>query len=225
METFVEDGDIVVPGQLLAKGDYKIINGVRKSDNEYFATILGLYSVNKDKLLVKELAGRYLPNAGDFIIGYITDAKITSWEVDIRAPYSGILLASNAIKGRFDPIKDDTRRIYEIGDVIKAEILSFDRTREPHLTTKNHGLGKLNGGIIIEISPKKIPRLIGKKGSMISMIKKYTNSNILIGQNGRVWIQANTADNEFKAIEAIKQVSREAHVSGLTDRIKELLTN
>lgn len=221
----VEPKDIVTPGQVIAMGDYKAGDGVIKRDNKYFPTIVGVFSYfeNREELRVRPLQGRYYPSVGDFVIGYIEDVKLTSWEVNIRGPYLGVLLASNAVRGRFDPIKDDARRIYDMGDVVRAEILSFDRTRDPQLTTQDHGLGKLSGGQIIEFNPNHIPRLVGRKGSMISMIKKYTQSRILVGQNGRVWIKADTLENEELALKAIRQVSREAHISGLTDRIKALL--
>ena len=58
---------------------------------------------------------------------------------------------------------------------------------------------------------------------MISMIKEYTNSRILVGQNGRVWVKAENVEDENLAIIAINKVSREAHTRGLTDRIKQML--
>ncbi len=221
----IEVKDIVTPGQVIAEGDYKAGDGVIKIDKRYYPTIVGTFSYfeKREELRVRPLEGRYYPKVGDFIIGYVEDVKLTSWMVNIRGPYAGVLLASNAVRGRFDPIKDDARRIYDTGEVVRAEIVSFDRTRDPQLTTKDHGLGKLNGGRIIEINPNHIPRLVGRKGSMISMIKKHTESRILVGQNGRVWIKSDTLENEEMAQTAIRQVSREAHVSGLTDRIKLLL--
>ena len=50
-------------------------------------------------------------------------------------------------------------------------------------------MGKFRGGIIVDITPTKVPRLIGKKGSMINMIKDKTNCKIIVGQNGLVWVK------------------------------------
>lgn len=223
MTILSESNEIVVPGQKIATGEYNAGDGVVKSGEDFFSSIVGLFSHKGDKLRVKDLAGRYTPAVGNFVIGFIEDVRLTMWTVDIRGPYAGVLLASNAVRGRFDPIKDDLRRIFKIGDVIKAEVVSFDRTRDPQLATKYQGLGKIRDGRIIEINPKHIPRLIGKKGSMISMIKRLTNSKILVGQNGRIWINSRDPEDEKRAIDAIYQVSREAHVRGLTDRIKTFL--
>lgn len=221
-----ENKEIVVPGELLAKGeDYKPGSGVIKIEDGYFPSIVGVFSFNErnNELAVRPLQGRYYPKIGDFILGYVEDVKLTSWILNILGPYYGVLLASNAVRGRFDPVKDDAHRIFKTGDVVRAEIISFDRTRDPQLSTKDHGLGKLTGGRIIEINPNHIPRLVGRKGSMISMIKKYTETRILVGQNGRVWVKADSFEKEELAIQAINQVSREVHVSGLTDRVKQFL--
>ncbi len=223
MEILVETNDIVVPGQILATGDFKIGNEILKDGDNFFSSIVGVFSPRGNRLNVRPLKGKYFPSVGDMVIGYIDDVGLTSWTVNISGPYSGILLASNAIRGRFDPVRDDARRIYDIGDVIRAEIVSFERTRDPQLITKFSGLGKLHGGSVLETNPNHIPRIIGRKGSMISMIKKLTNSKIIVAKNGRVWVKAETKEDEDRVIEAINQISREAHVSGLTDRISNLL--
>lgn len=224
MTILVDKKDIVVPGQVVAEGDdYLIHRGIYKQDQKYFANTVGVFDVRKDKLQVRPLKGNYYPSVGDTVIGLIDDVMLTAWKVNIGGPYPAILLASNATRDNFDPIKDDTRKIYSYGDAIKAEIISFDRTKDPHLTTKFSRLGKLVGGRIIEFSPNIINRIIGRKGSMISLIKKMTNTKIVVGRNGRIWIRGQSLDDELRAIEAIRQVERESHLEGLTQRIEEML--
>lgn len=225
MSLFIGHQEIVVPGQKLAEGDYKSGDGTFKEEGLIFASYVGLALIKDKNIRVRPLKGKYSPAVGDLVIGYVEDVALTSWTVNIDGPYSGILLASNAIRGRFDPIRDDARRIYDLGDVIRAEIISFDRTRDPQLVTKYQGLGKLRGGRIMETNPNHIPRIIGRKGSMISMIKRHTNCKIVVAKNGRVWIKGENPEQEEKVIEAINQISREAHVSGLTDRIAKMLSN
>jgi len=91
------------------------------------------------------------------------------------------------------------------------------------LSMKGPGLRKLGKGRIIEIGSTKVPRVIGKKGSMISLIKEYTGVRISVGQNGKVWLSADDPVKELKAIEAIRLIEKESHTSGLTDRVKEFL--
>ena len=78
-------------------------------------------------------------------------------------------------------------------------------------------------GQIIEVNTHKVPRIIGKDGSMVSMIKQATGCNIIVGQNGWVWLNSEDAKMELIAIETIKKIEAEATSSGLTDRIKIFL--
>lgn len=71
----------------------------------------------------------------------------------------------------------------------------------------------------------RVPRIIGKKGSMITMLKKETGAQILVGQNGRVWISGKSRDEEAIIAEAIRKIEAEAHTTGLTDRVREFLVN
>ena len=80
----------------------------------------------------------------------------------------------------------------------------------------------MSGGQLIEIEPIKVPRVIGKKGSMISMLKRYTNCRIFIGQNGRIWIDGKT-DAVARVTLVIRKIEAEAHIKGLTDRVTRLL--
>src|SRR6266487_2777519 len=79
-------------------------------------------------------------------------------------------------------------------------------------------------GWLVEISAAKIPRLIGRKGSMISMLKKETDCQITVGQNGVVMVWGKSPESERVAVEAIYMVEREAHTRGLTDRIREMIS-
>jgi len=58
---------------------------------------------------------------------------------------------------------------------------------------------------------------------MINLIKKMTQTRIIVGQNGWVWVSGRKEELERVAIEAILKVDRESHTQGLTDRVKELL--
>ncbi len=224
MAVLVEDRGLVVPGQLIAEGKFEIDTGVYKIGNQYFSEYVGTMFHRGNKIAVRPLKGRYMPKIGDIVIGYVEDVALTSFTVDIGAPYPAILLVSNATNDYFDPIKDDARKIYKAGDAIRTEVISFDRTRDPQLTTTKEGLGKLVGGRIIETSPMHIRRIIGRNGSMINMIKARTDTKMIVGHNGRIWIRGDDLEKELLAMEAIQKIVREAHVSGLTDRVDQFLT-
>ncbi|MFX1296189.1 MAG: KH domain-containing protein [Promethearchaeota archaeon] len=159
----------------------------------------------------------------DVIIGKIINTTIVSWKVETNSAYTATLHASTVLDRSFNPIKNDIRKHFDIGDILAAEIVVFNRTRDPVLSIKGRNLGKLRGGRIINIISAKVPRLIGRKGSMINLIKNETNSRIIIGQNGRVWVQSKNVETELLIEKIIRKIEKESHTSGLTDRIQELI--
>ena len=72
------------------------------------------------------------------------------------------------------------------------------------------GLRKLEGGHIISVPAPKVPRIIGKGGSMVNLIKEHTDTRIVIGQNGLIWIEG-TPENILRATAAIKKIERSPH--------------
>ena len=112
---------------------------------------------------------------------------------------------------------------FAIGDMITARIIAFDRTRDPMLTVQDRDLGKIPRGEVLRISATRVPRLIGKRGSMIQTIEQATQTRVLIGQNGIVVVTGRTPEGVKLAVSAIRMVEEEAHTSNLTQRIKALL--
>jgi exosome complex component RRP4 len=90
------------------------------------------------------------------------------------------------------------------------------------VSARDQGLRKLRGGRIIKVNTHKVPRIIGKKGSMVSMIKQATSCRIIVGQNGFIWIDGEP-DKENIAVQAIRKIEDESHMPGLTDRMKTYL--
>ena len=110
-----------------------------------------------------------------------------------------------------------------VGDLVVAKVIAFDLTRDPLLTIKESRLGKVTKGTLVEITPTKVPRVIGKKGSMLKILKDYLNVEVVVGKNGRILVIGEEGEREAIAALAIKKIEREAHVSGLTERIKRFI--
>lgn len=215
---YVNEKDLVVPGELLAEDDYYSGRGTFEEDGKICSKLLGLVSLRNKKISVIPLKSKYLPKKGDVVIGKIDDVRFSMWGVDINSPYSGILPASEV----FGREKKELSRVFDIGDVLFLRIVDVDEVKKVKLGLKGRGMGKFKGGVIVDIAPTKVPRLIGKKGSMINMIKDKTGCKIVVGQNGLVWVKGNE-DMEQIVKNIIKLIEREAHTSGLTDRIKNKL--
>ena len=215
---YVNEKDLVVPGELLAEDDYYSGRGTFEEDGKICSKLLGLVSLRNKKISVIPLKSKYLPKKGDVVIGKIDDVRFSMWGVDINSPYSGILPASEV----FGREKKELSRVFDIGDVLFLRIVDVDEVKKVKLGLKGRGMGKFKGGVIVDIAPTKVPRLIGKKGSMINMIKDKTGCKIVVGQNGLVWVKGNE-DMEQIVKNVIKLIEKEAHTSGLTDRIKNKL--
>ncbi|WP_297465881.1 exosome complex RNA-binding protein Rrp4 [Thermococcus sp.] len=222
---FVKPRELVVPGTLLAQGPFKNGRGTFREGNRIYSTVVGLVEIRGDLIRVIPLEGPYIPEVGDNVLGKIVDVRFSNWVVDIGAPYEASLRVQDAVEERIDLMKTDLRKIFDIGDIIYAKIKGYNEINQIDLTTKGMPFkgGPLRGGQLVTITPSKVPRLIGKGGSMINLIKRLTNTRIIVGQNGWVWVSGKNDELEKLAIEAILKVDRESHTQGLTDRIKELL--
>ncbi len=220
-QLMVQEKSIVVPGELLAKGiDFLPGHGTYKENGEIRSKILGLVKVKEHLIGAVPLSGVYIPMTGDGVIGIVSDVQISSWMVDINAPYIGFLPLSEGTEEFVDLTRSDITDYYDVGDVIYARVNRVTKRKDVQLTMKDRMCRKLHGGNMLRITPAKVPRLIGRSGSMIEMIKKKTDCHIIVGQNGLVWIKG---EKESLAKEAVMTVEKESHTEGLTDRIEKML--
>ncbi|MGQ9587641.1 MAG: exosome complex RNA-binding protein Rrp4 [Thermoplasmata archaeon] len=211
--------EIVVPGDLLAISGKKAGPGAYSEGGKIFAAQLGIKTVRPDSIGVVPLSGQYIPVRGDLVIGKIMDISASNWLVDINSPYPAPLHV-NEVPWRVE--FGETGKFMSVGDVVLLKVVGVDEMKRIQVSMQDHGLRKLTGGMVIEISPSKVPRVIGRNGSMIQTLKNATGCRIYVGQNGRIWIDGDL-DNILKAIEAIKMIEEEAHSLGLTEKIKRFL--
>jgi len=223
MPIFFENRQLVTPGDLIAEGDYTPGENTYAEDKKIYATRIGIVEYEDKKVNVVALRAFYIPRVGDIVIGTIVEVGFNGWTVDINAPYQAILRASDVLSRPFKPQQDELSQFLDIGDLIVAKIIAYDRAHDPQLTVGEPGLGKITRGQIMRITPTKIPRVIGRKGSMISIIKKETNCQIILGLNGVILITGKTLEDEELAMMAIHKIEEESHTSGLTDRITQML--
>lgn len=213
----------MIPGDKIIEGNFRPLMNVMRTGNSVVATRIGIAETGRDGIKVIPLSGVYIPRVNDIVIGKITDHSSLSWEVDINSCFSAHLPAQDIFGRDFSPARDDMNRQLATGDLITARIVAFDRTRDPMLTVQDKDLGKIPRGELLKISATRVPRLIGKRGSMIQTIEQATQTRIMIGQNGIIVVTGKRLDGTQLAIRAIKMVEEEAHMSNLTQRIKTLL--
>lgn len=212
--------EVVIPGQLLGNAKKnKSGDGTFVKDGKIYSEITGIINERKGYLNVKPVEGKYSPKENNFVIGIVEIPLSSCWLVDINAP-SPALLHVSEVSWHVE-FGEVTKYLNE-GDCIMAEITEVDAENKIQITMDNYDFHKIKEGIIIDIQPSKIPRIIGKKGSMISLLKKYTKTRIFVGQNGRVWIDGEDEGIE-KVIQAIRIIEEESLSYGLTNKIENFL--
>lgn len=221
---YVKDREIVTPGDLLAEGMSFLPSGkAYRSDKKLFASTVGLVNVKGKVVKVIPLSGAYQPKVGDDVIGIITNVSLHGWAASIGGPFDAEVNIADATMQYIDLNKTSLNAIYNVGDYVLAKVKMITNSGYVKLSTRENKYHKLVKGNIISVSPTKIPRIIGKKGSMIAMVKDHTGCNIFVGQNGLVWIDGEI-DQVGVATQIIKMIEKESHTSGLTDKVKNMLS-
>jgi exosome complex component RRP4 len=223
MPTFFEKRQLVAPGDLLAEGDYIAGENTYMENGKVYAQRIGLVDTENKKVDIVALRAFYVPKIGDIVIGSVIEVGFNGWTVDIKSPYTAMLRASDVLSRPFKPQNDELNQVLNAGELVVAKIASYDRAHDPQLTVAEPGLGKITRGQLMRVTPTKIPRIIGRKGSMISMIKQETGCQIILGLNGVILVTGKTPEDEELAMTAIKKIEDESHTSGLTDRVTQLL--
>ena len=209
---------ITIPGEVLASGeDYLPGEGTEKRGNDIVAVRYGLLEETSKLFKVIPLSGIYSPRRGNVVIGRVENITFNGWILDIGTPQTAFIPISET--PRYVD-KNGLDEVLDIGDMAIAKIMDISK-RGIDLTIKIRGLGRIDAGLIMEINSNKVPRVIGKEGSMISMIKDETKCDITVGQNGYIWIQGDNVEDELYAKKAISFIVENSFVEGLTEEVKK----
>ena len=219
-ELIVKDKDIVVPGEILAVGmDFLPAGGAYREGEQIVASQLGLVNISNRLIKLIPLTGKYLPKKGDTVIGKVVTMTFSNWFIDIGCQNEGVMSLRDT--SEFIDKGADLSQFYNFGDVVVAQVSKVTRGAID-LTMRGPGLRKLTPGKLVKVTPSKVPRIIGKEGSMITIIKDKTGCKIIVGQNGVIWISG-TPEAEMLAYQAINLIQEKAHMEGLTDEVSKFL--
>ena len=213
----------VLPGDVITTAPLRLHGNVALEGKRILSTAIGLSDVSYDSVRVIPLSGIYLPKVDDLVIGLIKYIHGNSWFADINSCYEGMLLAKDVFGRGSNATLDEMKASLDKSDLILARIANSDRTREPLLSISGQNLGKIDSGELVKISPTKIPRLIGKHGSMIQTIESSTNATITIGQNGLIVLKCDDSAGLKKAVESIKMMDKALHNTNLEEKIQNIL--
>ena len=212
----------VIPGDVIVTGDYRPGMFVQRRGNDMVALRIGLAEIIRNDVKVIPLSGAYIPRAEDMVVGKVVNVTGYGWEADINSCFVGYLPGQFVFGRDFSPSTHDLTTRFTVGDLMLAKIEAFDRTRDPQLSIRGPGLGKIPQGEIVKMTPMKVPRLIGRKGYMINMIAEFSACEIKVGQNGVVVVDG-PAEGVRKAVQAIELIEQEAHTADLTTKVQQLL--
>ena len=209
----------VLPGDVIATGDYRPDQNVILDGDKLISTAIGFSETKDDSVSVIPITGFYTPSVDDLVIGKIISHNALSWEVDINSYYPGILLASDIFGKDYSPSRDDLSLKLNIGDIVLARVANMG-SRDPLITIAGENLGQIDSGELVKISSAIIPQLTD---SIIQIIEEHTNANITVGQNGLVVLKCDNSTGLTKAIKSIKMFGMMSNNVSIEEKIKKFL--
>lgn len=214
----MSEREIVIPGEIISSEEGCLPGeGTEKIDGKIVSMKYGLLEKSNKLAKVIPLSGIYDPRRGNVIIGKVENITYYGWVIDVNAPEGAFLPLQEVPKY---VSKEGLSEVLDIGDMVVAKILGVTN-RGIDLTIKMRGMGKLDKGIVVQVNPSRVPRIIGKEGSMVNMLKNETGCNITVGQNGLIWIKGKSVEDELLTKRAIMFISEKSFVEGLTEKVEE----
>ncbi|HEV2449132.1 MAG TPA: exosome complex protein Rrp4 [Thermoplasmata archaeon] len=212
---------LVLPGEEIRADGLRPGPGTYRISGKVYASVLGLLQRKPPLVRVAPLSGRYAPHPGDVIIGIVTDVQGSFWLLDIAAArWAPLHMTGTPWKIDFG----ETGEHLHVGDAVVVAVEQIENSGRIGVTMIGEGLGRLDGGTLVTLSPAKIPRVIGKGGSMIDTLTRATGCKIVVGQNGRIWV-----DGPLEGVDRVRAslelIEVEGQRRGLTERVAKLLAD
>ena len=194
--------EIIFPGQSVERTASRESTYVESG--KVYSKVVGLYDDSTGSII--SLEGAWKPRMGEKVVGVVSAiGRKDTYRVTLSTNTEGVI-----ISGRYERFR------FKVGDVIEASIARVE-SQSSVVLERPRPLGQ---GMVIEIKPTKVPRVIGKGNTMIDQIANLTECKISVGMNGLVWLNDG---NLQLAVSALRRIEREAHTSGLTEKIKNML--
>ncbi len=207
MTHYVKEREFVVPGQLLSDEPRAAGSHTYVYERKVYSAVAGIVHLKDSVINVLPAKSPYKPSESDYVLGIITDIKPSHYEVDLGWHLVGFLRT---------PRRRSKLRL-NVGDVIYTTV-KYSGVRGVFLDSDNN-LVKIERGLLIRVSPVKIPRIIGKKGSMLNLLSSESGCRLYVGRNGLIAIMGDSPEKEFAVASAIRIIDEESHIPGLTERV------
>jgi len=215
--------EIVTPGEIISRGD-EFLPGdwTMKSGENIIATRLGVVEKSDKIIKIIPISGVYIPRRGNTVIAEVKDIVNAGWQVEVGGPYPAFLPLREC-PGFIETY--EMEGVYGIGDLIVTKIFNVGRT-SVDLTMKSRergSFGKIREGIVFRVNAHRVPRIIGKEGSMIQLIKDASKCNITVAQNGIIWIVGEKIEDQTFARKAVEYIVENVTAEGLTEKVEQWL--
>lgn len=204
---------IILPGDLLADKPVRMENGVIEGGKTY-ATVIGLLDESTSAFIPLETV--WYPRQNDFVIGIVEAVRNSVYTINLNSAFKGLIVPRRGFGRERSSIREEE---LQLGDIVSVFVREVQRESDQIIVLLERQR-KLLGGKVLMVRPSKIPRVMGRANTMLKQLETGTQSTILLGQNGVAWIKGG---NMALAINAINKIQEEAHLSGLTERIKKML--
>lgn len=195
---------IVTPGELITDKKKKVGGNVFIKENCIYSSVLGILNESEDYVSIVPLNGPYVPEVNDAIVCIIKNVTNNGYIIDINA-HSDCFLPKSLV----------TKEL-KIGQMLFARVKDVDGVD----VTELDNINILPLGNILVVPSVKVPRIIGKNDSMLNVLKKYTQSNMLVGRNGWIWC---VSKNYGLLEDVINLIITNSQKSNLTNTIEEYL--
>ncbi|ELQ74858.1 Exosomal 3'-5' exoribonuclease complex, subunit Rrp4 [Trachipleistophora hominis] len=189
------------------------------------SSVLGtLTRINKLVMVEPCTTYRYIPLAGDIIVGRVSMLSVKRWKIEANAQLECILslttiaLPDNVQRRKLEQDEMLMHSFFDVGDVLVAEIQKVN-LGSAVLSTRNEKYGKLTNGVL-RVVPLRIV------GSYKSSFVENEHLKFVIGANGYIFIQLrhNEAVNYAKMVAALHYFDKcTAHGYLIDDKVLESL--
>ncbi len=215
-----KERQMVIPGETIVSGnEFLPGDGAYRSGTDVVAERYGVSNISDKHVRVIPISGAYYPRRGNTIIGTIADITFNGWLIDFGGAQNAFLPVSEV--PRYIN-RNELREYLDFGDSVVVKVWDV-KSRGVDASMKMRGFGKIEGGVIINVSPNKVPRIIGKEGSMVKMIKDSTGCNLTVGQNGKVWISGDSSDKELNTMKIVNFIVENSTITGLTEKVESYI--
>ncbi|XP_017220884.1 uncharacterized protein LOC108197706 isoform X1 [Daucus carota subsp. sativus] len=170
----------------------KLGGGLRQDCDSITAMKAGMLRFSKpNKYWVESSLKRYVPSAGDAVLGIVVDSKADNFLIDIKGPALAFLPVL-AFEG-------GTRRNipkFEVGTLIYVRVVKANIGMNPELSCmdasgKAAEFGPLKDGYMFESSTGLSRMLLSSPTCpVLEALGKKLSFEIAVGLNGRAWVNA-----------------------------------